>query len=424
MAGGYQRFSDVGLEDCGDAQECELASLFEGRQNRQGDASNTSNLLRLWSGYSELLDAIHPLWASARVSTNQTPKILHSLSGRSLRLLGIEDDELLDLSRAIQTRDQDIAVARSQRLDIYSMGSVMSALDYGSSDVTAGAVKPVQSLAYPYAWTGSCPRFIPTRPPWLRPQPSREGNIYLSLIEDELRFYVGLVAHQGAAVAAEGITYEFEEPYYLFRPRSHWATAISWGESAQRVVWAYGPPSQVLLCGIGIPSDGDPLDDWGKNMDRVVVRWQIPHGESDFTRYLTFDEPTGVSVIAMASGHIWIADPTTTSVELVTTFNPVSLVCPDPAWPSSHPTPWLRGITRKLIRLGERVLVIKRDENITFQQAWVLTTDSTVDSVKAHLHSGGTMDQLSKISLAVDELPTKRYAAWRHRVEPSDSLHL
>ncbi|KIO17812.1 hypothetical protein M407DRAFT_32509 [Tulasnella calospora MUT 4182] len=184
------------------------------------------------------------------------------------------------------------------------------------------------------------------RPPWLHPPPSCEGDIYLSLIEDELRFFVGLVAHKGAAVDEGGITYEFEEPYNLFGPRSPWTTAISWGESAQRVVWAYGAPSQELLCGVSIPSDGDPLEDCGNNMEQAIVRWQIPHGENDFTRCLTFDESTGVSVIAMASGHIWIADPTTPSVELVTPFSPVSLICPDPAWPSTHPIPWLRGISK------------------------------------------------------------------------------
>ncbi|KIO31701.1 hypothetical protein M407DRAFT_19213 [Tulasnella calospora MUT 4182] len=317
----------------------DLAYALQLQLPRPGVSTSSANvrLLQSWSGYSKLLDAIHPLWAFARACANQTPMILHSLSGRSVRLDGMEDDELLNLSRAIQIREQDIAVVRSQRLDIYSMDSVMSTLNYGSSDVTSGAVKPVQTLAYPYAWTGSCPRFIPTRPPWLRPQPSREGDIYLSLIEDDLRFYVGLVAHRGAAVAAGGITYEFEEPYELFGPRSHWTTAISWGESARRVV------------GVSIPSDGDPLEECGNNMERVVVRWQILHGDSNFTRYLTFDKSTGVSVIAMASGHIWIADPTTTSVELVAPFNPVSLVCPDPAWPSSHPTPWLRGITRNRI---------------------------------------------------------------------------
>ncbi|KAG8928812.1 hypothetical protein FRC01_005318 [Tulasnella sp. 417] len=317
------------------------------------------------------------------------------------------------------------------------MESVMSALNLGISAATLGAVKPVQSLAYPCAWTGNHLRFIPNRPPWLRPQPSYEGNIYLSLTEDRTGFSIGLVAREGAAKAAGDITYEFEEPYYLFGPKNRWNAAVSWGESARRVVWAYGPPSQVLLCGVSIPSDGDPLEDYVTGMNRVVVKWRIPRGENDFTRYLTFDEATGVAVIAMASGHIWIADPTAPSTETIH---------PDPAWPSGHPTPWPYGLAQswvqdedlddrpswtssiekffpdknrpdcfggatwfvnealhirgtaevflctnpqpwryvntELIRFGERVLVVENDEDGIFHEAWMLPTESTVESVK------------------------------------------
>ncbi|KAG9027773.1 hypothetical protein FS837_004175 [Tulasnella sp. UAMH 9824] len=246
-------------------------------------------------------------------------------------------------------------------------------------------------------------------------------------------------------------------------------------------------------------------------MDRIIARWRIPHGENDFTRYLAFDEPTGMSVIAMASGHLWIADPIASPLETADPFSAASSVCivadldsrgrvlknllpalqtlcPDPAWPSSHPTPWLRAVTdnriwdedlantprwtasvaefypdknrpdcfggatwfvnealhirgtaevfmftipqlsrypvTELLRLGERVLVIERHMGKGVHEAWVLSADSTVESVKAHLQIGGTIAQLQKTKLAVDELPTRRYALWRHRVEPSKQLHL
>ncbi|KIO17816.1 hypothetical protein M407DRAFT_12178 [Tulasnella calospora MUT 4182] len=135
----------------------DLVYALEIQLSRPGMPTSSSDirLLQSWSGYSELLDAVHPLWAFARACTNQTPTILHSLSGRSVRLVGTEDDELLNLSQEIQIRGQDITVARSQSLDIYNMDSIMSALNPRSSAVTTGAVKPVQSLTYPYAWTGT-----------------------------------------------------------------------------------------------------------------------------------------------------------------------------------------------------------------------------------------------------------------------------
>lgn len=136
-------------------------------------------------------------------------------------------------------------------------------------------------------------------------------------------------------------------------------------------------------------------------------------------------------------------------------------ICPDPAWPSKHPTPWLHGVPDRirgedledsprwtssveqfypdknrpdcfggatwfvnealhiggtaevffftipqlypfpfteLVRLGERVLVVGRHEGKGIHEAWVLTADSTVESVKAHLRIGGTIAQLQKTS--------------------------
>lgn len=236
-------------------------------------------LVRSWTGYSELLDATHTLWAFARTCTKQTATILHCLSGRSMKLVGTEDDELRNLPGAIQIGHQDIAVARSHSLDIYSMDSVMSVLSTGMSAATTGAVRPFQSLAYPSAWTGSGLTFIPNRPPWLRSKAPREGDIYLTLTEDDVGYSVALVAHKETERGAGEPSYEFERPYYLFGPEDHWIAALSWGDSARRAVSVIGEVNHVLLCGISIPSGGDPLDDQCDNMHRIVARWRIPHGE-------------------------------------------------------------------------------------------------------------------------------------------------
>ncbi|KAG8968227.1 hypothetical protein FRC05_001608 [Tulasnella sp. 425] len=487
----------------------DLAYALELRLSGPGIPASSAHvrLVRSWTGYSELLDATSDLWAFARTCTKQTATILHCLSGRSVNLVGTEDDELVGLFRitlfghiakkllrkqrnlpgAIQIGHQDIAVARSHSLDIYSMESVMSVLNNGVSAATTGAVRPFQSLAYPSAWTGSGLTFVPNRPPWLRSKAPREDDIYLTLTEDEIGYSVALVAHKETERGAGEPSYGFERPYYLFGPEDPWIAALSWGDSARRAVSVIGEATYVLLCGISIPSNGDPLDDQWDNMDRIVARWRIPHGEKDFTRFLAFDEPTGRSVVAMASGHIWIADPTIHPVGSVAPFNPASLIYPDPAWPLTRSSPWLRrtetrvldedyqeispwtsavdefftdknrpnsfgGATwfvnevlhirgtaevfqftvpflteyavTELIRLDERVLIIGRDYGMGIHEAWLLTAGSTVESVKAHLHAGGTIGQLSKIKLAVDELPTRQFALWSHRTEPNNPLHL
>lgn len=184
-----------------------------------------------------------------------------------------------NLPGAIQIGHQDIAVARSHSLDIYSMDSVMSVLSTGMSAATTGAVRPFQSLAYPSAWTGSGLTFIPNRPPWLRSKAPREGDIYLTLTEDDVGYSVALVAHKETERGAGEPSYEFERPYYLFGPEDHWIAALSWGDSARRAVSVIGEVNHVLLCGISIPSGGDPLDDQCDNMHRIVARWRIPHGE-------------------------------------------------------------------------------------------------------------------------------------------------
>ncbi|KIO18716.1 hypothetical protein M407DRAFT_31624 [Tulasnella calospora MUT 4182] len=442
-------------------------------------------LVRSWAGYSELLDATHPLWAFARTSTGQIATVLHSLSDRSVSLVGIEDDELdqCNLSGAVQIGQQSIAIARTHSLDIYDMDSVFYAFNSSRSDGTP-AIKPSQSLEYPRAWTGSGLTFISNRPSWSRLKTPRRDEIYLSFTEDDLRTSIGLVAYK----EDEGDIYQFEQPYHLLGAENQWTTAFRWGELARRMVYVVGRPRQVFLHGTVITSDPSALQHDRPKINRTVHKWTIPHGERDFFRYLAFDEPTGVSAIAMASGNVWVTDPNPSAVEASSPSPQKKLICSDPPWPSTHPVPWARRTAKgqnrievlqdirgwsssveqvfpgknrpncfggatwflnevlhiqgsaevflfatsrslpyphtELVRLGNRVLVIRRHQGKGVHEAWLLDADSTAESVKAHLHADGTIDQLTKTKLAVDELPARRYAAWRHRVEPIEGLHL
>ncbi|KAG8915051.1 hypothetical protein FRC00_008389 [Tulasnella sp. 408] len=296
---------------------------------------------------------------------------------------------------------------------------------------------------------------------------------------------IGLVAYKEDEGDIGGDVYQFEQPYYLFGAANQWTTAVRWGESARRMVYVVGKPRQVFLHGIVISS---ALQHYRSDINRAVYKWTIPHGERDFARYLAFDEPTGVSAIAMASGNIWVADPNIPAVEDPSPFRQKEATIPDAAWPSTHPVPWSRKTAKgqnrsdiledfsgwsssveqvypgknrstcfggatwfvnevlhiqgpaevflfttsrslpypytELLRLGNRILVIRRHGGKGVHEAWLLDMDSTSEVVQAHLREGGTIDQLAKTKLAVDELPARRYAAWRHRVEPIEVLHL
>ncbi|KAG9044051.1 hypothetical protein FS837_008845 [Tulasnella sp. UAMH 9824] len=418
-------------------------------------------------------------------SARQVATVVHCLSGRSVSLVGIENDELCELAGAVQIGQQSIAVARSHKLDIYDIDLVFCAFNSSKSDGTGEAIKPSQSLEYPRAWTGSGLTFISSRPSWLRSKTRRRDEIYLSFTEDNLRSSIGLVAYKEDAGDVGGDVYQFEQPYYLFGAANQWTGAVRWGESARRMVYVIGKPRQVFLHGAVI---GSALQHYRSDINRAVYKWTIPHGELDFARYLAFDEPTGVSAIAMASGNIWVADPNVPAIEDASPFRPKEATCPDPAWPSTHPIPWARrpakgqirseiledflgwsssveqvysgkngptcfgGATwfvnevlhiqgdaevflfttsrtlpypsTELLRLGNRIFVIRRDGGKGVHEAWLLTINSTAEAVKGRLREGGTIDQLVKTKLAVDELPARRYAAWRHRVEPIEGLHL
>ncbi|KAG8914600.1 hypothetical protein FRC00_012154 [Tulasnella sp. 408] len=296
---------------------------------------------------------------------------------------------------------------------------------------------------------------------------------------------IGLVAYKEDEGDVGGDVYQFEQPYYLFGAENQWTTAVRWGESGRRMVYVVGKPRQVFLHGIVISS---ALQNYRSDLNRAVYKWTIPHGERDFARYLAFDEPTGVSAVAMASGNIWVADPNVPAIEDASPFRQKEAECPDPAWPSTHPVPWARRTAKgqnrseiiddfrgwsssveqvypgknrptcfggatwfvnevlhiqglaevflfttsrsllypnmELVQRGNRILVIGRHEGKGVHEAWLLDVGSTVEAVKAHLQESGTIDQLAKTKLAVDEHPARRYAAWRHRVEQIEGLHL
>ncbi|KAG9044053.1 hypothetical protein FS837_008847 [Tulasnella sp. UAMH 9824] len=296
-----------------------------------------------WEGYSELMDASSTLWAFGRCLAAQTATILHSVSGRSVMLLGREVDPLLDLPGAIQISDQTVAVARRGSLDIYDMAAVLSALNASTSTGSPGSIGPSKSLTYPHSWIGSGLSFIPYQPPWLREYKPREHSIRLILTEDEFGTSVCLVASKEEGPLGEAAEYKFEDPYYLFGGEDHWVVGMSWGLSARRMVYAVNTPEDAFLCGVLIPHDPGRLENRIPTMTRVVAEWSISDGGEDYIYRLAFDESTGLSVVAMASGRIWIMDPLAPALEVKDKgiASDVSMpIHPDPLWPNIHSVPW------------------------------------------------------------------------------------
>lgn len=195
------------------------------------------------------------------------------------------------------------------------MAIVLSALD-ASTPSGSDSIRPSQSLAYPHSWIGSGLSFISYHPPWLREGSPREDSIRLILTESEFSTSVCLVAYKEEGPLGEAVEYKFEEPYYLFGGEDGSAVGMSWGMSARRMVYAVNTPEDAFLCGVSMPLDPGWLKNRIPTMTRVVAEWSIPDGGDDFIYRLVFEEATGVSVVAMASGRIWVMNPCAPVVEV------------------------------------------------------------------------------------------------------------
>lgn len=298
-------------------------------------------LARTWEGYSELLDAAGTIWAFGKGRTEQAAMILHSVSGRSVRLVTASPDELLNLPRAIQVLPRAVAVARTTHVDIYSMTAVWSVLGASSSTPSPTTVHPFQTLAYPDRWTGTNFYFVPTRPSWARREEHNPEDIYLIFTEPFLGSWVALVAHRQSNLDEEEDMYRLEEPYYFFVPQLYHAiVAVSWGQSARRLVHVVNIGKEMLLMGACMPPDPSLFKDYDYFVDRITTKWSLPGGGADYPKLLGFDEVTGVSAVSMASGRIWVVDPLAKAKEINMSREKLASPHPDPTWPHLHATPW------------------------------------------------------------------------------------
>ncbi|KAG8976532.1 hypothetical protein FRB90_009138, partial [Tulasnella sp. 427] len=294
--------------------------------------------IQQWDGYSELHDATEVLWAFGRTCSAQTAMLVQTQSGQAVALEGTETDPLLCVARAMQVTVHCVAIARRSSLDIYDMTTIAAALGHSA----ASSIIPSCSLTYPNNWIGSGLTFIPVRPPWVRPNSPTENTIHLVLAEDATGTSVGLIARQEHSVCQAPIPYTFDDPYKL-SGEDIWTVAMSWGDSARRMMRLDNAPGGTYLTGISIgPGLGAP-DVHEPRITKSIFRCQVPGGADDFAYQITFEESTGMSAIAMASGRIWIMDTCGLSVDMKGEWGPTGgtlSLHPDPIWSKVHPTPW------------------------------------------------------------------------------------
>lgn len=82
----------------------------------------------------------------------------------------------------------------------------------------------------------------------------------------------------------------------------------SWGVSARRMVYLNETNKGLVLLGFFIPLGFDAEANVVSLYDRCVAWWRLPNSVQDLARFISFDESTGMTIVAMGSGHIWIAD--------------------------------------------------------------------------------------------------------------------
>ncbi|KAG8941702.1 Protein fmp52, mitochondrial [Tulasnella sp. 424] len=119
----------------------------------------------------------------------------------------------------------------------------------------------------------------------------------------------------------------------------------SCGVSARRMVYINETNEGLVLLGLFVPLGVDAEEKVASLYDRCVVWWRLPNSVQDLARFISFDESTGMTIVAMGSGRVWIADLGTLS-NLASLDEPLGELDfnhpphPDPAWPLIHPLPW------------------------------------------------------------------------------------
>ncbi|KAG9036968.1 hypothetical protein FS837_001565 [Tulasnella sp. UAMH 9824] len=249
--------------------------------------------------------------------------------------------EVLD----IQIQEDFVIVARNCSFDVYLLAQIESLLQDQSADNTQSGCHPVQSIVYP-----NCEESI------YRARLIREPNSALGV---ERGAVVLLSAESSGCYGA-----------VLRRRNDAHSTSLHWEFHVEHLDGIASPASLVFNLAIGLsgrrfatlsdrflslyatcPPKATPAQE-GKS--DFFASWLIPEDLADIPGLLEFDEVTGICVVAMASGRLWVVDairfifgdlspipPNFEKGDIDATFIPN----PDPArWPVTLPGPSPFGI--------------------------------------------------------------------------------
>ncbi|KAG8913058.1 hypothetical protein FRC00_003149, partial [Tulasnella sp. 408] len=249
--------------------------------------------------------------------------------------------EVLD----IKVHEEVVIVARNCNFDIYSLDHINSLLRDRNADTTHPFCHPIQSLVYPqldesiYRASLIC-----------APSSSlgvERGAVVLLSVESSGCY--GAVLHQRNDVHPTSSHIEFQikpmdgiaEPNSLVFNLAMGLTGRRFATLSDRFLTLYPtcPPGYAQA---------------QEGISEAFASWLIPGRLGDTPGLLEFDETTGVCVVAMASGRIWVVDATGFTLEdsglLPQNFakddNDATFIPnPDPArWPLTLPMPAPFGI--------------------------------------------------------------------------------
>ncbi|KAG8911010.1 hypothetical protein FRC01_005985 [Tulasnella sp. 417] len=332
-------------------------------------------ITRTSEGYSALLDASDAMWAFGKNRAEQVAMVLQSSSGRSARLATANPDELLNLPGAMQILPTAVAVARTSYLDLYDMSALLSALDL-SSICRSKTLRPTQTLAYPANWTANHLHFAPTRPGWMHKTEPNPDDICLIFTEPYFGAWVALVARR------ERSSDEAESKHRM--------------QIAEEIITTPHPaPTWPYLHATPWPPETTTFERPEGNHEL------IPTWSTSVEMYFP-----GKNRPDCFGGAKWFVN------EILHIDGPAETVLFTLPHSASFPT-------FEVIQVGQRLLLIQRDEDTCRYQAKALPVISSLGDLLAHFNAGETFESLSGSTLSVDECPARRYSLWRTMMEPT-----
>lgn len=299
-------------------------------------------------GCSGLLDADDEVAAFSRCYDEQGAIIQDRHSGKVAVLQSGQGDPKLSHAAAIQIRSNVIVVARIQGVDIYSMDTVNEHLRSQQASLGQVFIAPLQSIPYMEGASALHASFLdPSCGNWAKLPYDGSDAIYLGVDTNILTRTIQVIYPQPCNDSS--LTFQFSPPFGLLDAPTDspaFPTVLSsWGASARRMLYLNETGDGLVLFGLSIPIGFEAETEYPSAYDRCVAWWRVPSPLQDLAHFTAFDESTGISIIAMGSGRIWIADPNAAS-NLVALDEPLREVNfdipphPDPAWPLIHPLPW------------------------------------------------------------------------------------